>query len=209
MGKRKAPAGCFWRRGTIWGRVQIRGKDIKWSLHTSDPEVARAEYKTGRERLIGDAYHHSGSPRTFVEAMEGWELWIKRRVSSRTVERYACSLEQLRDFLDGRRLSEINGRLIAEIIRARTADGVSNATIKRDLVAMSSVIDYASDQGWLESNPVLPRMRRIEERRDPDRPPPPRGHHARHRARAWNDQGFDQGRHGDRGASGRALASAT
>jgi integrase/recombinase XerD len=167
MAKRKAPVGCFWRRGTIWGRVQIRGKDIKWSLHTSDPEVARAEYKTGRERLIGDAYHHSGSPRTFVEAMEGWELWIKRRVSSRTVERYACSLDQLRDFLDGRRLSEINGRLIAEIIRARTADGVSNATIKRDLVAVSSVIDYASDQGWLESNPVLPRMRRIEERRVP------------------------------------------
>ena len=59
------------------------------------------------------------------------------------------------DFIDGKRLSEIDGRLIAEIIRARTADGVSNATIKRDLVALSSVINYAIDQGWLESNPVL------------------------------------------------------
>jgi integrase/recombinase XerD len=116
--------------------------------------------------LIGDAYH-GGAPRAFVEAMEGWATWIDRRASSRTVQRYACSLDQLRDFLDGKRLSEIDGRLTAEIIRARTADGVSNATIKRDLVALSSVLNYAIDQGWLESNPVLDRMGRIEERRDP------------------------------------------
>ena len=83
------------------------------------------------------------------------------------MQRYACSLDQLRGFLDGRKLAEIDRRLIAEIIRARTADGVSNATIKRDLVALSSVLNYAIDQGWLESNPVLDRMRRIEERRDP------------------------------------------
>jgi integrase/recombinase XerD len=83
------------------------------------------------------------------------------------VQRYACSLDQLREFLDGKALSDINGRFIAEIIRARTADGVTNATIKRDLVALSSVVNYAVDQGWLESNPVLARMRRIEERREP------------------------------------------
>ena len=29
------------------------------------------------------------------------------------------------------------------------------------------MINYAVDQGWLESNPVLARMRRIEERREP------------------------------------------
>ena len=99
--------------------------------------------------------------------MEGWGRWIERRARPKTVQRYACSLDQLKDFLDGRRLSEIDGRLVAEIIRARAADGVSNATIRRDLVAMSSVINYAVDQGWLESNPVLARMRRIEERREP------------------------------------------
>ena len=104
----------------------------------------------------------------FVEALEGWETWIQRcRKSPKTVQRYACSLDQLRPFLEGKRLSEIDGRLIAEIIRARTADGVSNATIRRDLVALSSVINYAIDQGWIESNPVLARMKRVEERRDP------------------------------------------
>jgi integrase/recombinase XerD len=166
MGKRKAPAGCFWRNDTIWARTQVRGREHRWSLHTSDPAVARARYKTGRERLIGDA-HHGDSPRTFVEAMEGWAPWIERRAGAKTVQRYACSLDQLRLFVEGKRLSEINGRLTAEIIRARTADGVSNATIKRDLVALSSVLNYAIDEGWLESNPVLARMKRVKERREP------------------------------------------
>ena len=98
----------------------------------------------------------TAAPRVaFVEAMEGWSRWIERRARPKTVQRYACSLDQLKDFLDGKRLSEITGRFIAEIIRARAADGVSNATIKRDLVAVSSVLNYAIDQGWLESNPVL------------------------------------------------------
>jgi integrase/recombinase XerD len=62
---------------------------------------------------------------------------------------------------------------IAEIIRQRTAHGVSNATIKRDLVALSSVIGFAIDQGWREDNPVLARMKRLKERRDPIMLPEP------------------------------------
>src|SRR5262245_35009832 len=115
MAQRKAPPGCYWREGTLWGRDQVRGRDLRWSLHTSDPKVARARYQTGKERLIGDA-HHADSPRGFVEAMEGWETWIERRVSAKTAQRYACSLDQLLPFLDGKELSEINGRLTAEII---------------------------------------------------------------------------------------------
>ena len=56
---------------------------------------------------------------------------------------------------------------MADIIRDREAAGVTNATIKRDLVALSSVINYAIDQGWIESNPILARMKRVKERRDP------------------------------------------
>ena len=44
---------------------------------------------------------------------------------------------------------------------------MTNATIKRDLVALSSVLNFAIDQGWRDDNPVLPRMRRVKERRDP------------------------------------------
>ncbi len=74
----------------------------------------------------------------------------------------------LTTFLAGKHLDEINGALVAEIIRKRgTVDGATNATVKRDLVALSSVFNFAIDQGWAELNPVLPRMKRIKERRDP------------------------------------------
>ena len=63
--------------------------------------------------------------------------------------------------------SDIDGRLVAEIIRERQRAGVTNATIKRDLGALSSVLNYAIVQGWIEANPVLPKLALVPERRDP------------------------------------------
>jgi integrase/recombinase XerD len=73
----------------------------------------------------------------------------------------------LEPYLNGRSLSAIDGRLVAEIIRERSASGITSATVKRDLVALSSVLNFAIDQGWCDDNPVLPRLGRIKERRDP------------------------------------------
>jgi hypothetical protein len=116
--------------------------------------------------MIADVFY-GDAKRDFVEVMEWWAPWIKKQAGHRTVQRYACSLDQLRPWLDGKGLTDIDSRLVAEIVRVRSAAGVTNATIKRDLVALSSVINYAIDQGWCDDNPVLPRMRRIKEKRDP------------------------------------------
>lgn len=133
MSKRKAPKGTFWRGPVLWGRIQIGGRDVKWSLRTDDPAIAARRFKEERK----------------------------------TAARYAVSLGQLQPFLDGLYLDGVTGALVAEIIRQRSAQQVTNATIRRDLVALSSVIGYAIDQGWREDNPVLPRMSRLKERRDP------------------------------------------
>jgi integrase/recombinase XerD len=163
---RKAPAGCFWRGDTLYGRTRIKGRLLVWSLRTSDPKVATDRRKVAKERMIADVFH-GDTKRDFVEVLELWAVSINKQLGVRTALRYASSLSQMRPLLDGRGLGEIDGRLVAEIIRARSASGVTNATIKRDLVALSSVINYAIDQGWREDNPVLPRMRRIKEKREP------------------------------------------
>jgi integrase/recombinase XerD len=116
--------------------------------------------------MIADVFH-GDAKRDFVEVLELWAAWINKQVGPKTTQRYACSLDQMRPWLDGKGLGEIDNRLVAEIVRARSAAGVTNATIKRDLVALSSVINYAIDQGWRDDNPVLPRMRRIKEKREP------------------------------------------
>jgi integrase/recombinase XerD len=163
--QRKAPAGCFWRGNTLWGRIYINGHEIRRSLQTSDPKIAAKRRKTAQERVIADKF--GDATRDFVEVMEAWSQWITRQVGHNTYRRYACSLDQIQPYLNGKTLAAIDGRLVSEIAQARASAGASNATIKRDLVALSSVINFAIDQGWCDDNPVLPRMRRLKERRDP------------------------------------------
>jgi integrase/recombinase XerD len=163
--KPKAPSGCYWRGDTLWGRTFIKGREHRWSLQTSDPKVAAKRRAAGKERAIADL--HGDGSRDFVEVLDAWSRWIAKQVSPKTSKRYACSLDQLAPYLDGKSLNSIDGRLVAEIIRGRSAAGVTTATIKRDLVALSSVLNFSIDQGWRDDNPVLPRLGRIKERRDP------------------------------------------
>ena len=53
-------------------------------------------------------------------------------------------------------------------MRERARRGVSNATIRRDLSALASVLDAAIDEGWISDNPAHSfDRRRLTEKRDP------------------------------------------
>jgi integrase/recombinase XerD len=164
--QRKAPPGCYWRGDTLWGRKRVKGREFRWSLHTDDPKIAWERFKAGTDRALADAHHGDGR-RSLDEVTEAWAEQLSRTVSAKTRTRYLCSLEQIGPDLEGLDVADINGKLVAEIINQRRRAGVTDATIKRDLVALSSLVNYAIDQGWTESNPVLPRMRLLKERRDP------------------------------------------
>jgi integrase/recombinase XerD len=156
MAQRKAPPGCFWRGNTLWGQAMVRGRRKQWSLDTDDPKIAKARRSAGKERALADV--HGDARLSFEEAFAAWEAQLLRSVGPKTAKRYLCSLAQLTPWLTGRRLPEIDGRLVAEIIRERQKAGVTNATIKRDLGALSSVLNYAILQDWLEANPVLAKL---------------------------------------------------
>jgi integrase/recombinase XerD len=161
MPKRGSPPGTFWRGDVLWGRIQVKGQDVRWSLRTGDPKLARERLKADRERLIAQAHYGTTTRRLFDEVLAEWARHIPDQVGARTARRYACSLHMLQPFLAGKHIDEVNGALVADIIRKRgTVDGATNATVKRDLVALSSVFNFAIDQGWAELNPVLPRMKR-------------------------------------------------
>jgi integrase/recombinase XerD len=99
--------------------------------------------------------------------LEAWKDWIVHQVGPGSVGAYANALEQIASNLAGKLPDEIDGRLISEIVKARRKQGVTDATVKRNLVALSSVANFAIDEGYWEENPVLPRLKRIKERRDP------------------------------------------
>jgi integrase/recombinase XerD len=172
MSKRKAPANTYWRGPVLWAKVSVKGQTYRQSLRTDDPAVARRRVEEFRRELTGRA-HFSEANRSFDEVMAAWGQGIADRVSKTTAKRYLCSLGQLEPFLAGKTLADVKGELLTEIINGRRSTGATIATIKRDLVALSSVMGFAIDEGWIESNPVLPRLGRLKERRDPIALPDP------------------------------------
>lgn len=81
--------------------------------------------------------------------------------------RHSVSLGRLAAHLEGKYLDEIDGTFVASIAKERRQAGASKATVKRDLGALSSVFNFATDEDWCDANPVLPRLMRIKEKRDP------------------------------------------
>jgi integrase/recombinase XerD len=164
---RKAPPGCYWRKGVLWGRIQKVGGDIRWSLHTSDSTLA-IRLRAERAKEIADEIHHGIEPKRAIDqVIAEWTPHIKRNVGPKTAKRYGVSLDQIEPYIAGKTLDQINVKLIASIVDARMATGVTNATIKRDLGALSQVLNFAISRGYTEQNAALIGLRTIKERRNP------------------------------------------
>lgn len=160
----KAPRGTFWRGDTLYGRARIAGRLVKWSLQTDNPKIAAERRKAGKNRVV--AIKHGDGAHPFLDVLDQWSIWIAKQVGAATAERYACSLDQLSQWLDGKDQADIDGKLVGTIIAER-GEAVSNATLRRDLTALSSVINYCILRCWRDANPVTPRMSLIVEQRDP------------------------------------------
>jgi integrase/recombinase XerD len=180
----KAPKGCYWREGVLWGRIQAGGRDYRWSLRTDDPKVASKRRQIERDRVV--ASHHFGDHRrTLSEATEAWGRFIVNKIGKKTLTRYLSSLAVLQPHLEGLYLDEIDKKLIGSIVESRQNTPyvpkgkkhpiiVKPATIKRDLTALSSVFDFCVDEEWMQTNPAMDWLKpghrkksRLQERRDP------------------------------------------
>jgi integrase/recombinase XerD len=162
---RKPPPGTYWRGATLWGRVQVAGREIRFSLRTDDVEVAIGRLEARRQREVAAA-HYGDQRVTWEDAVLAWGDHIVTQASPSTVQRYAVSLKQLEPYLLGMYLDEIDRGTVAEIVRKRRPN-VTIATIRRDLTALSSVLGFCIDEEWRTDNPALDRLKRLKERRDP------------------------------------------
>ncbi len=164
--QRKAPPGTYWRGNTLWGRVQVAGREIRFSLRTDDAEIAIGRLQARKQREVAAA-HYGDARITWEDAILAWGEHIAGQIGPRTAQRYAVSLAQLEPYLLGMHLDEIDKGTVAEIVRKRRAKGISVATIRRDLTALSSVLGFCVDEEWRPDNPALERLKRLKERREP------------------------------------------
>ena len=159
----------LYKRGSVWwGRVQVRGHDIRRSLRTGSLVEAKKRLKA----LQDDIEHlrfYGEERRTWKSAVVAWAAIAPSTLKPKVFERYQTSLRQVREHLDKLYLDEIDRKVMAKIANRK---GVSNATRRRDLTAVSSVLRYAVSQGWRDDNPAKEWDRSvIRERRDPIRLP--------------------------------------
>jgi integrase len=94
---------------------------------------------------------------------------MKDSVSAGTAARYNVSLRQVDPYLGGLYIDQITRVVLSDMVRSRKAHGASNATINRDLTAVSQVIGAAIEWGAAEHNPAGDFNRKLltKERRDP------------------------------------------
>jgi len=157
----------LYKRGQIyWLKATINGVQYRQSLRTSTLATARKIAAKRIEELRLKA-NNIGSAITYVETIIAWSQHAVGQIGETTASRYATSLKMLEPWLLGKKIDQIDGALIAEIMEARRRNGASAATIHRDLTALSRVLEYAEARGWREGNPTLSKRRLIKERRDP------------------------------------------
>jgi len=165
--KPRAPKHTYWRGDTLWCRFTVAGREIRESLHTGSPGVAARRVADLRDKALGRAKfgEHATS---WDDAVSAWATFIAGQVGSpRTVKRYADSLLIATRHFTGRPIADLGKDDVNAFVSVRRAGGVSNATIRRDLQAISSLLDFAEDEGWREGNPARDKMRRLKEHRDP------------------------------------------
>lgn len=162
----------FKRQEIYWLRAKIRGVRFRESLRTGDLKIARRR-RDERLEEIKAAKFFGDRRRTWFDAVAEWAAHAEDQIAKTTARRYAVSLEQVRPWLERYSVDEIDGQVIAQLVEGRRKSGTTAATIRRDLTAVSRVLEFAEAMHWREGNPTLSKRRILKERRDPIALPEP------------------------------------
>lgn len=154
------PKNLYLRAGIYWARFKVGGVEHRESLRTRSERVAVKRLAAMIEEVGDRTVYGIAGPVGWPDAVVSWNGSIGDSLGEKTFKRYAVSLRQLRGFLDDKAVQEVNADLLKEIIKARKRLGVKNATIRRDLTALSSVLNHAVDEGWVADNAALALNRR-------------------------------------------------
>lgn len=162
-----ADANLYKRDGIWWLRATVKGVEYRESLRTGDVKVARKI----RDRRIKDikdqAWHGKKAGITWKAAVADWMKHVDGQLAASTARRYAVSLAMCEPYLASHQIDQVNGRVIMDLISRRLSEGAKPATVRRDLTAVSQVLEFAKAMDWCESNPTLDKRTILSERRDP------------------------------------------
>ncbi|MBL6749449.1 MAG: site-specific integrase [Nevskia sp.] len=136
-----------------WVKLSHNGRTLQRTSGTSDRRKAK-EY---HDRLKAELWDQE---RLGVKPRRAWEeavlRWNDEKAHKASIGDDLMHFRWLRPHLAGRSLSDIDRDLIDQLVKARRAEGVSNATVNRMLALVRSVLRIAVDEWeWLERAPKV------------------------------------------------------
>lgn len=161
------PKNLFQRNGIYWARFKVAGQEYRESLRTRVERQAEKLVAKRIEEVTAGVFFGEKGPTSWQAAVVSWHQHATTDLGDKTLLRYKTSLKQLRPFLDGKNMHQIDLDVVKEVVKARRRSHATTATIRRDLTAMSSVIEHAIDEGWMLNNHTLAVRRKLKEKRDP------------------------------------------
>lgn len=146
-------ATVYKRGNTWWVRFTINGQEVRKSARTT----SKVEAQRFLGKLLDDhrQFDREGRPRQpYQEALFRFTQEYLPTIKPSSARRYRASFRQLVPHFQTAYLDEINKARLSEFVSARKVAGATNATIRRDLAALSCLCECAVTWGWLEVNPV-------------------------------------------------------
>lgn len=191
VAKAVKPGNCFLRGRTWWAEVVVGGERHRESLRTADAAEAAVRVAALRQRIERAALGVAGEE-SWKAAVVRWATEVlPGSVKPAVGQRYLSSIRHFDTAFGERLIVSITTRDIADWVSARKRQGklpngkasatatrpqalgeVSNASVQRDLTALSRLMSACCSWGWRPDNPVQAFDRTtVRERREPRRPP--------------------------------------
>ena len=147
----------FKRNGVWWTCIRHNGRKIQKSLETTDRKLAQAIEAKIRTEIVEGSYFEKliGSKKTFKDMAERFMKEYAHKVSSSMQISYTTSLNHFIPFFKETNLLSITPKAISRYKVLRNDEGVSPATINRELAMLSKAFSLAvKEWEWLKENPV-------------------------------------------------------
>lgn len=171
---RKSDANLYKRDGpTWWGRIKIAGVEHRRSLRTTDPKEARHRLRGWRQTLERASVGAPDCPGIKAATLRWATETLPKAVKPAVAKRYLTSIAQIVDVIGDMPVDTISSSTITDYCSRRSLVA-TNATIRRDITALSRLLASCVAWGWRQDNPARFYDRSLlRERREPVRPPAP------------------------------------
>jgi integrase/recombinase XerD len=167
--------GYLYKRGDIWwGRIRLASREHKRSLRTTSKKEAAHRLKGWRQTLEREVVGAPDCPTIKAATIRWAKEVLAKSVKPSVRTRYLTSIGQIVDAIGDKPVDTITAATITEYA-SRRALTTTNATIRRDITALSRLLASCVAWGHRQDNPARFYDRSLlRERRDPIRPPEPR-----------------------------------